>query len=101
MIENSFTREQAISACKDYRHLVGTAYDDTCTVVDVVVSPLDPLNKWIFNNFYAENGNASKSLDFYHGPFYDVLIIASAGMKYSDLRSFLKGKELEFDPTKY
>jgi hypothetical protein len=101
MIENSFTREQAIAASKDYRHLVGQGYDDTCLVADIVVSPLDPLNKWIFNNFYAEQGNARKALEFYQGPFYDVMVIASAGMKYTDLRSFLKQNGIEFDPAKY
>jgi hypothetical protein len=101
MIENSFTREQAFAACKDYKYLIGQAYDDVHTVANVVVCPLDPLNKWIFNTFYIDTKDAVESLAFYHGPYYDVMVISDSNLKYSDLRSFLKARDIPFIAAKY
>ena len=101
MIENSFTREQAVLACKDYQHLKGVEFDESSFVRELAVAPLDPLNKWIFNNYYAESGDAVRALEFYHGPFYDVMVISTEKMKYCDLRTFLRQRNIKFDPAKY
>ncbi len=101
MIEHSFTLAQALAICEDYQHLEGKVYDETDRIACVAVSPLDPLNKYIFNRYYIDSKDPLKALQFYHGPYYDVMVISGTDVKYMDLRSFLKNRGIPFEKEKY
>ena len=101
MIDQTFTFDQALAICRDYQHWVGKAYDGSDTIECIAISPLDPLNKYIFNTYYLDSKDAVKALQFYYGPYYDVMVISSMHLKYMDLRSFLKSRNIVFEKEKY
>ena len=101
MIEHSFTLAQALAICHDHQYLVGDVYAEPDIIACVAVSPLDPLNKYIFNTYFIDSQDPVQALQFYHGPYYDVMVISSTHLKYMDLRSFLKTRNIDFATEKY
>jgi len=101
MKREPFTLLQAKTIAARYQYLVGQPYDgdnsDSPLISCVVVAPFDELNKWIYINFYADEHDPQKALNYYYYPYYDVLIIAPApespGYIYSNIRDYLQAEK--------
>lgn len=96
MIENAMSRSEAKEVCGQNLNLVGkplvVGEEEQGIIECVAVSPADDINKWIFLQRYAECRDAEASLDFYHVPYFDVVLIVrdSAGkLRYYDLQAVL------------
>lgn len=104
-----FSRKQAEKVCKDFQHLLGKPLDaraDLCEPVSqIVIAPLDDLNKWIFIEQLAETNDWEKALSFYKPPYYDVILVArfkdKKGYYYKDLRSYCAEHDLGLTMDKY
>lgn len=104
------TLKQSKAICEDFQFLKGQLFNNIPTdekVVDcIAIAPFDEINKWIFINYYAEYQDVEKALEYYCGPFYDVLVISKLqgdfGMHdYCDLRTYLQKHALAFNVNDY
>lgn len=96
MIENAMSRTEAKEVCGQNLNLVGKPLvmgEEQQGIIEcVAIAPADDINKWIFLQRYAESHDADASLDFYHVPYFDVVVIvrdANGKLRYYDLQSAL------------
>lgn len=105
-----FTLRQAKVLCKDLQTLVGTHFDaghqGGRKVACVALAPFDDINKWIFVSNYLSYQDAEVALDYYNGPFFDVLVIAEISKElnkddYYDARTFMAMHAIPYDTAGY
>jgi|SRR5690606_31095131 hypothetical protein len=110
MIRTPFTFAQASVICRDYQHLCGRVIDPQVLgkgyVECVAVAPFDEAKKWLFAQYYKDNRDPVKSLRFYKGQEYDVIILSfpllrKRGVCYADLRTFVAEHHIPYDPVYY
>lgn len=93
----SITFPEAKRLSEEHEHLIGSTFqlkDRLMAVQQIVPSPLDEINKFIFFHFLLESGSAKQALDYYRVPFYDVIVIYRNALDgtqpaYMPLRRFL------------
>ena len=72
---------EALTIRDIYQHLTNEPYlengEAKGQIVSVAISPFDEINKWVFLQHFIESRNAEKALEYYHAPFYDVILIVS------------------------
>jgi hypothetical protein len=80
-LKESYTMSEALAIRDIYQHLAGMPYvengEPKGQITNVVISPFDEINKWVFLQHYMESWNADKALEYYKAPFYDVILIIS------------------------
>src|SRR5690606_8063047 len=105
-----FTFKQAQAVCADHQYLVGGQINKGWRVVRtieaVVISPFDNANKHLFIEGYKENRNGEKSLQFYDGGIYDVLVlsrsvISKSSLDATDLEKYLSEQRIPLEYNKY
>lgn len=96
MIENAMSRTEAKEVCGQNLNLVGKPLvmgEEQHGIIEcVAIAPADDINKWIFLQRYTESRDAEASLDFYHVPYFDVVVIVRdthGKLRYYDLESAL------------
>jgi hypothetical protein len=95
---DSLTFTEARRQCEAYEHIIGSTFlheGRLMAIQQVVASPYDEINKYIFFHFLLESGSPSAALEFYRVPFYDVLVIYRQALDgsrpaYLPLRAFLE-----------
>ena len=105
-----FTFKQAQAVCADHQYLIGSPVNKGWRVVGmieaVVVTPFDNANKHLFIEEYKENRNGEKSLQFYKGGIYDVLVlsrsvISKSSIDATDLEKYLSEHSIPLKYNKY
>jgi len=73
-----FNKNEARRVWQRYRHLQGQEYLENGTVTGIIecvaVGPYDDINRYIFLEYYLDCGDPWKALEFYHAPFFDVVL---------------------------
>jgi hypothetical protein len=73
------TYDQAQYDCKVYSYLIGKqvkkGWRITGTIQDIIIAPLDGINQYRFLKLYKETRDVKKSLQFYKGELYTVLVV--------------------------
>jgi hypothetical protein len=80
MKTQQLTLLEARLLCRQYQHLSGRILfnepTDLYKIECITVAPHDDLNKWIFAHNYINGDSLDKAMEFYTGPYYDVLLLA-------------------------
>jgi len=72
----------------------------------VAVAPYDTAKKWLFAQFYRENRDPVKALQFYKGQEYDVILLSlpllrKRGIFFTDLYTYTTEQQIPFDLVYY
>lgn len=110
MITTPFTFVQASAICRDYQHLCGRIMDQQVLgkgyIECVAVAPYETAKKWLFAQFYRDNRDPVKALQFYKGNDYDVIVLSlpllrKRGIFFTDLHTYALEQHIPFDPFHY
>jgi len=96
---------QACAICKDYQCLRGEAFDATHKIDFVSVGPYSRILQWQFAKNLLKGLSGTTMLDEDLSGRFDVIVISKSEMEpgfvVKDLRSYLKEREITFDPAPY
>jgi len=104
------TLAQALKICQDYQYLNGSIFDrDTLGkgyIECIAVAPYEESKQWLFAQYYRECKDPIRSLQFYNGPEYDVIVLSipilrKRGILYRDLRGYLQQNNIPFYNTSH
>ena len=93
------TKAQARDICRDFQFLIGQYFDKAAPgkgcIACIAVAPFEESRQWQFAQYYKEVRDAGRSLQFYTGNDFDVIVLAlpllrKRGIHFQRLSDFLK-----------
>jgi hypothetical protein len=104
MRDEPFTLYEAEVVSQAFQYLAGSRIetDKEVPIEEIIISPFDDINKWMFLYLYRDYKDARKALSHYNSPFYDVIVTAqpipnSNSFRYKDIRTYLTENNIPFD----
>ncbi len=110
MNRTALTLEQAHAISLDYQYIIGSVYDKSQLgkgrIECIAIAPYDEAKQWQFAQYYREFRDPQKSIQFYKGDQYDVLVLSipllrKRGIHFLDLRSYVAENDIPFNIHRY
>jgi hypothetical protein len=77
-----FTLKQARAICHEHRHLIGKEISKDWRILAkveaIIVAPYDDQSQYKFLEEYKKTGSVEKSIRFYNGAWFDVLLVGKS-----------------------